>query len=69
MRAAAAGLLLLASLPTAASAATLDINTSYRMRAVSYTNLNLSEVRNDRSFITQNAQLRVFIAFPDSSRR
>lgn len=44
-----------------AAAANLDVSTAYRMRAVSYGNLNLQEPRNDRSFITQNAQLGVFI--------
>ena len=55
--------LLLAALlaPSRAGAASLDVGTSYRMRAVSYTNLNLQEPPNEHSFITQNAGLSVFV--------
>lgn len=44
-----------------ASASNLDVSTFYRMRALSYSNLDLQEPRNNRSFISHNAQLSVFI--------
>src|SRR5437867_12617780 len=54
-------LLLAAALPTSVSAASLDIKADYRLRALSYTNLNLQDPRYDRSFMTQNARLGIVI--------
>ena len=55
-------LFLLAALwPALGRAASLDINTDYRLRGVSYTNLNLQDPRNDRSFMTQNGRLAVVL--------
>ena len=47
--------------PAAASAASLDVSTFYRMRALSYSNLDLQEPPNNHSFISQNAQLSMFV--------
>ncbi|MBI4386400.1 MAG: hypothetical protein HY551_03370 [Elusimicrobia bacterium] len=56
-----AGLLAALFFPGAAGATSLDVNTFYRMRALSYKNLYLDGGSNDRSFITQNAQLSAFV--------
>ena len=50
-----------AALPTLASAANLDISSDYRLRSLSYTNLNLEAPNYDRSFMTQDARLGVII--------
>ncbi|MBI3550385.1 MAG: hypothetical protein HY078_15195 [Elusimicrobia bacterium] len=47
--------------PASAYASTLDVGTFYRMRALSYSNLDLQDPRNNHSFISQNAQLSVFV--------
>src|SRR5258706_3438533 len=57
-----AWLLLLAVCPASIAKATnLDLSTSYRMRALSYSNLNLGDPRNNHSFISQNADLGAFV--------
>lgn len=47
--------------PGLAHASSLDVGTFYRMRALSYKNLNLSAQGNNHSFISQNAQLSLFV--------
>lgn len=56
-----AALLGLLLLPSAARGSSLDVSSSYRLRAVSYTNLNLGGPKNDRSFLTQNARIGIFV--------
>ncbi len=53
--------LLAAFLPSWAHGAALDVSTDYRLRALSYKNLDLRGPSNDRSFITQNARLGVAV--------
>jgi hypothetical protein len=60
------GLAVLAlALSGSARAANLDVTASYRMRALSYTNLNLDAssnfTRNERSFIANDARLGVAV--------
>ena len=58
----AAWLAVLATCPASmASATNLDLGTFYRMRALSYSNLNLGDPRNNHSFISQNAELSAFV--------
>ncbi|HBL16757.1 MAG: hypothetical protein A2X36_00330 [Elusimicrobia bacterium GWA2_69_24] len=58
MRRIALGLAFLASSAGAAAASSLDVSTEYRLRALSYENLNLNtDLSNDHSFISQSARL------------
>ncbi|MFA6029249.1 MAG: hypothetical protein WC969_05295 [Elusimicrobiota bacterium] len=52
-----AAAVLLALAGSGAFAASLDVATEYRMRALSYTNLNLNSDRNNQAFISQRARL------------
>lgn len=64
VRAAAALILAAAAiglLPSRAAAVSLDVGTYYRLRALSYKNLNLQNPKNDRSFLSQNAQVSIGI--------
>lgn len=62
MRTSLAALALLPALAAASQAANLDVTASYRMKALSYKNLDLNEASpNRKSFIANDARLGVAV--------